>query len=129
MGRSALIVLICAGTAGAQNPSRHPFTAVVLEQAISTYSAAHGDGVAPPVPLMQCRQPEYTEEARLAHLAGLVTLSLTVDDEGRPADIHVVSPLGLGLDESAVACMSQSRYSPAQQDGKPVPSRINVSVG
>jgi TonB family protein len=128
MGRSALIVLICAGTAGAQNPSRHPFTAVVLEQAISTYSAAHGDGVVPPVALMQCRQPEYTEEARIAHLAGFVTMSLTVDDDGVPTDIHVVSPVGLGLDESAMACMRQSRYSPAQKDGKPVPLKINVSL-
>ena len=41
---------------------------------------------------------------------------------------HVLSPLGLGLDESAVACMRQSRYSPAQKDGKPVPLKINVSL-
>src|ERR1035438_6726307 len=103
MGRSALLVLICAGAAGAQNP----------------YS------VVPPVALMQCRQPEYTEEARIAHLAGIVTMSLTVDDDGMPTDIHVVSPVGLGLDESATACMRQSRYSPAQKDGKPVPLKIN----
>jgi TonB family protein len=77
---------------------------------------------------MQCRQPAYTEEARIAHLAGIVTMSLTVDDDGMPADIHVVSPVGLGLDESAVACMRQSRYSPAQKDGKPVPLKINVSL-
>jgi len=77
---------------------------------------------------MQCRQPEYTEEARIAHLAGVVTVALTVDDEGMPTDIHVVSPIGLGLDESAVACMSQSRYSPAQKDGKPVPSKIKAPL-
>jgi TonB family protein len=77
---------------------------------------------------MQCRQPEYTEEARIAHLSGTVTLSLTVDDEGIPTDIHVVSPLGLGLDEKAVTCIHQSRYSPAQKDGKPVPSKIDVAL-
>jgi TonB family protein len=81
-----------------------------------------------PVALMQCRQPEYTEEARIGHLAGTVTMSLTVDDDGKPTDIHVVSPVGLGLDENAVACMRQSRYSPAQKDGKPVPLKINVSL-
>ena len=78
---------------------------------------------------MQCRQPVYTEEARVAHLSGVVTMTLTVDDDGVPNDIHVVSPVGLGLDESAVACMRQSRYSPAQKDGKPVPLKINVSLG
>jgi TonB family protein len=77
---------------------------------------------------MQCQQPEYTDEARIAHLTGVVTMSLTVDDDGLPADIHVVSPIGLGLDESAVACMRQSRYSPAQRDGKPVPLKIQVSL-
>jgi TonB family protein len=78
---------------------------------------------------MQCQRPEYTDEARLAHLAGVVTMSLVVNDDGTPADIHVVTPLGLGLDESAVACMSQSRYSPAQKDGKPVPFKLTVSLG
>lgn len=121
MDRRALIVFICAGTAGAQN-----FLAS-SEQANSTYGA-RGEGVLPPVALMQCRQPEYTEEARLAHLAGVVTMSLTVDDDGVPTDIHVVSPVGLGLDENAVTCMRQSRYSPAQKDGKPVPLKINVSL-
>jgi TonB family protein len=78
--------------------------------------------------LTQCAQPEYTEEARLAHLAGIVTMSLTVDDDGIPKEIHVVSPLGLGLDENAVACVRQSRYSPAQKDGKPVPLKMTVSL-
>jgi TonB family protein len=121
MGRSALIVFMCAGTAGAQS-----FFAI-HDQAPSTYSA-RAEEVVPPVALMQCRQPEYTEEARLAHLAGIVTMSLTVDDDGMPNDIHVVHPVGLGLDESAVACMRQSRYSPAQKDGKPVPLKISVSL-
>jgi TonB family protein len=77
---------------------------------------------------MACRQPEYTDEARIAHLSGTVALSLTVDDEGIPTDIHVISPLGLGLDEKAVACIHKSRYSPAQKDGKSVPSKIDVSL-
>src|SRR5580698_8746221 len=84
--------------------------------------------VAPPVALMQCRQPEYTEEARIAHLTGTVTLSLTVNDDGIPNDIHVLTPVGLGLDESAVSCMRQSRYSPAEKDGKPVPFKIDVPL-
>jgi len=91
--------------------------------------AMRGDRLVQPVPLMRCRQPEYTGEARLAHLAGSVTMSLTIDDDGMPNDIHVVSPLGLGLVESAAACMSQSRYSPAQKGGKPVPMKTTVSLG
>jgi len=105
------MIFLCALAAGAQNaPHFLP-------------------GTLPPVPLIQCRQPEYTDEARIAHLAGTVTLSLTVNDDGMPADIQVVNPVGLGLDQSAVACLSQSRYSPAETDGKPVPWKVNVSVG
>jgi TonB family protein len=128
MGRRALIVFVCAGTAGAQHfPANQAHFAACCDQS-SAVSAARSEGIVQPVALMQCRQPEYTEEARIAHLAGIVSMSLTVDDEGIPSDIHVVSPMGLGLDESAVACVRQSRYSPARKDGKPVPLKINVSL-
>jgi len=116
MGRCALLFLMCASTAAAQS-----FLACCDQ-------SPHREATAAPVALMQCGKPEYTEEARLAHLAGTVTMSLTVDDEGIPKEIHVLSPLGLGLDENAVACMRKARYSPAQKDGKPVPLNINVSV-
>src|SRR5262249_18612773 len=49
--------------------------------------------------------PEYTEEARQAKLAGRVVLSLVVSKKGLPSDIHVVTPLGKGLDEKAVAAV------------------------
>jgi TonB family protein len=116
MGRCALLVFLCANTAVAQS-----FLACCDQ-------APHREGMAAPAALMQCGKPGYTEEARLAHLAGIVTMSLTVDDEGIPKEIHVLSALGLGLDENAVACMRQARYSPAQKDGKPVPLKINVSL-
>ena len=86
------------------------------------------NGMVPPVALVRCQQPRYTEEARTAHLAGVVTMSLTIEDDGTPNDIHVTNPLGLGLDESAASCMAQSRYSPARKDGKPVPLKIDVSL-
>ena len=115
MGRCALLVFLCASMAAGPQPC--------CEQA-----APHHEGIEAPVALMQCGKPAYTEEARIAHLAGTVTMSLTVDDEGIPKEIHVLTPLGLGLDENAVACVRQSRYSPAQKDGKPVPLKINVSL-
>jgi TonB family protein len=115
MGRCALLVFLCASMAAGPQPC--------CDQA-----ALHREGIEAPVALMPCGKPGYTEEARLAHLAGTVTMSLTVDDEGIPKEIHVLSPLGLGLDENAVASVRQSRYSPAQKDGKPVPLKINVSL-
>ena len=109
MGHGALMILIYASAAVAQTLAR-----------VST---------TPPVPLMRCQQPQATQEALIAHLCGSVIMSLTVGDDGMPNDIQVVNPLGLGLDESAISCMSQSRYSPAQKDGKPIPLKMNVALG
>lgn len=120
MGRGVLLILACAGAASSQTgwrtPLRHALFDVAQSQAVV------------PVAWMQCQHPQYTPEARIAHLSGKVTVTLTVDDAGLPGDMHVVSPLGLGLDESALACMAQSRFSPAQKEGKPVPMKIDVSV-
>ena len=69
-----------------------------------------------------------TPEARIAGLQGMVTLSVTIDVEGRPTDIQVVEPLGLGVDELAVECESQNLYRPGQRDGKPVPWKVRPSI-
>ncbi|MEI9976110.1 MAG: hypothetical protein WDO73_31060 [Ignavibacteriota bacterium] len=85
MGRSALIAFICAGTAGAQG--LHQPGALISSQVTPT-SSTRSEGAVPAVALMQCRQPQYTEEARIAHLAGVVTMSLTIDDEAyRPTSM------------------------------------------
>jgi protein TonB len=37
-------------------------------------------------------------------------------------------PLGLGLDDKAIAAVSQWKFDPAQKDGKPVAAAIGVQV-
>ena len=69
-----------------------------------------------------------TEEARIAGLRGVVTVSFSVDIEGRPSDIQVVQPLGLGTDELAVECVSQSLFRPAERDGKPFVGKAALSM-
>ena len=46
-------------------------------------------------------EPEYSEEARAAKLAGTVLLRIVVDIDGKAKDIEVVNGIGLGLDEQA----------------------------
>jgi TonB family protein len=70
----------------------------------------------------------YTEKARRAKLSGVVMLSTLVTEEGLPTDIRVEKPLGMGLDESAVECVSRYRFSPAMKEGVPVPARIHIQV-
>lgn len=65
-------------------------------------------------------EPKYTEEARSAGVQGTVVLSVVIDQQGVPKDIRVVSPLGFGLDEAAMAAVALWRFRPGTKDGKPV---------
>ncbi len=72
--------------------------------------------------------PEYSEEARKAKFQGTVVLYLIVDSSGTPRDLQIMVPVGLGLDEKAVAAVSTWKFEPGQKDGESVPVAINVEV-
>ena len=84
-------------------------------------------GQTPPA-VLHSADPEYSDEARRAKIKGVVIVSLLVDADGLPTDIRVVRSLGHGLDEKAIECVSKYRFRPAQKDGRPVPTRINIEV-
>ena len=73
-------------------------------------------------------EPKYTDAAREAKISGVVLLSLVIDAEGVPDKIRVIRPLGYGLDEKAIEALSQWRFQPATNDGKPVPTSANVEI-
>jgi len=79
-----------------------------------------GGGVKAPSLIFKM-EPEYSEEARAAKLAGTVKLKVVVDVDGKAKSIEVVDALGLGLDEQAVAAIQQWRFKPGEKDGEPVP--------
>jgi TonB family protein len=84
-------------------------------------------GVSPPHPI-SAPDPEYSPEAQQQKYQGTVVVSLIVDPSGTTRDLQVQGPLGLGLDELAVAAISTWKFEPAQRDGKPVPVAIAVEV-
>ena len=97
------------------------------------------NGVTPPVAVglngtsgtpqhPQCYEPAYTDEARIAGLSGVITMDFTIDEKGRPANIHPENRLGLGLDEMAAACLARWRYIPAQKDGQLVAVRSKATM-
>lgn len=59
---------------------------------------------------------------------GIDLVTLIVDENGKPQQVHVVRPLGMGLDEKAIEAVQQYRFSPAMYEGKPVPVQINIEV-
>lgn len=66
-------------------------------------------------------EPEYSEEARKGKLQGSVLLSVVIDSTGAPTQIAILRPLGMGLDEAAIAAVSQWKFSPGTKNGTPVP--------
>ena len=86
-----------------------------------------GGGVSAPKPLFT-PDPEYSEEARKAKYQGVVVLWLVIGPDGRPREIRVARPLGMGLDEKAVEAVRTWRFEPARKDGQPVAVVMNVEV-
>jgi TonB family protein len=103
-------------------------TTVVPADRQSTAEKTESDSGVKSPQLLSKVQPEYSEEARAAHLEGAVLLSAVVNQQGVPEDVAVLKPLGLGLDESAKQCVKQWRFDPAMKDGKPVSMRVRVEV-
>jgi len=105
-------------------------TAVAAASPASVAPAAAqriGAGTSAPVPLYRI-EPEYSEMARQAKYQGTVLLSVVVDTSGHAVNISVLRPLGMGLDQQAMAAVSQWRFKPGMKDGKPVPVYANVEV-
>lgn len=73
-------------------------------------------------------EPEYTKEALDAKLQGDVILSLLVGSDGIPSDIKVVRGLGKGLNEKAIDCLRQWRFSPAKIYREPVPEKATIVI-
>jgi TonB family protein len=72
--------------------------------------------------------PRYSAEAWDARFNGTVRLSVMVDERGVPKDISVVTPLGMGLDERAVAAVQQWRFKPGLKYGKPAAVRVVIDI-
>jgi protein TonB len=86
-----------------------------------------GSGVKGPTIIYQ-PEPEFSEEARKAKFQGVVTVSIIVDAQGRPQNVHVTRGVGMGLDEKAMEAVRQYRFKPGTENGKPVATYLNVEV-
>jgi TonB family protein len=73
-------------------------------------------------------EPAFTAEARRIKYRGTAVLGLVVDGTGLPRDIHILTPLGCGLDEQAVRVLQTWKFEPAIKDGQPVAVEIAVEV-
>jgi protein TonB len=87
-----------------------------------------GGGISAPT-VIHSVEAEFSDEARRAKYQGVCLISLIVDAQGNPTDIHVARPLGMGLDDKAIEAIRQYKFKPALKDGKtPVPVMITIEV-
>ena len=86
-----------------------------------------GGGVSAPQVIFQV-EPEFSEEARKAKVAGNVLVNLWVDTNGNPSHVRVIRGVGMGLDEKAVEAVRQYKFRPAMENGKPVLVELNIEV-
>ncbi len=72
--------------------------------------------------------PGYSKEAESRHIEGTSSLSALIDASGTPVNVAIMQPLGMGLDEQAVATLKRWRFKPATLDGKAIPAHINIEI-
>ena len=92
----------------------------------TVYKVGGSSGAAAP----KCPEikPMYTEEARQAKAEGRVVLDAVIHPDGSVTVNKVVSALGHGLDETAKKSVEETKCTPGQYDGKPVPVRVRISL-
>lgn len=73
-------------------------------------------------------QPSYTEAARAANVEGKVRVRVHIDESGKVAGVELVSGVGYGLDEAALASARAARFDPATKCGKPVASSFVIAM-
>lgn len=86
----------------------------------------HGIVVTSPKPL-HTATPQYTDKAKSNKVQGKCELYLVVNAQGFPQNIRILKSLPDGLDEQAIAALSQFRLKPATQNGKPAAVRMAIT--
>jgi len=70
----------------------------------------------------------FSQQALRSKYAGAVTISFTVGTDGLAHQPKITRPLGMGLDEQALAVLPLWRFQPGSKDGKPVAASLNVEM-
>ena len=85
-------------------------------------------GTVKPPKVLHSTDPSFSDSARENKLSGPVFINLVVNEQGDPEHIVIARPLGLGLDEHAIAAILQYKFLPATRDGVPVKVELTVAV-
>ena len=145
-----------AATPATPPPSEPPATQTTQQPAAAAPSTASPDQAAPakaPSPnsagthqggvtgpkILRQPEPQYTQIARQQRITGVATVMCLINAQGNPENVHVIKSIAdtvdskhraaaLTLDQAAIDTVKKYKFTPAMQDGKPVPVYLNVKV-
>jgi hypothetical protein len=102
-----------------------------------------GDGVTIPT-LTHKVDPTFTKDAKKQKVSGIALVSILVDADGNPTNVHILRSVADSLDkkhydqkhlaaaqtldQAAVDAVKQYKFDPARFRGKSVPVELNVEV-
>jgi len=79
-----------------------------------------GDKDVTPPRVLSKTEPKYTNDARHAHVQGIVVLIVEVGTDGRVHNVRVKKSLDPGLDANALKAVEKWRFAPGRVHDKPV---------
>jgi TonB family protein len=112
-----------AGTAVTDSPA-----AIEAAEKSRASRAMHIGGSVKPPKVLNSVKPSYTAGARAAKFSGNVQVYLWVERDGSVSHLQVTKPVGMGLDDVAVAAVRQYKFAPATRDGNPVTVDLYIDV-
>ncbi|MBN1300628.1 MAG: TonB family protein [Melioribacteraceae bacterium] len=71
---------------------------------------------------------KYPTIAQRANVQGQVVVRAFVDEKGEVQKTELLKGIGAGCDEEALKAVSQLKFYPAEQRGKPVKVQINIPI-
>jgi hypothetical protein len=97
-----------------------------------------GNGVTAPK-LIYSVEPEFSETMRKKKISGSCVVGLTVDTDGNPNDVYVVSSIPsiedkklraavIDMQDNCIKSAKQYRFEPGTYQGKPVPVELKVEM-
>jgi TonB family protein len=115
---------------------------LLLAQVSGVNAAVPATQSAPPLRVFRAETPglekpvaietsnlQYTEEELKARIAGTISLEVTIGADGRVRDAMVTAglPTAPGMEDRAVAVLSQWRFQPATLNGQTVAVRTTIT--
>ncbi len=85
------------------------------------------DATEPPVPVRTV-PPKYPESLKRDGIAGVVTVSCTIDEKGNVTDPKVVKASNPDFAAPALEALQKWKFKPAKKGGVPVPIKVAFPI-